>query len=249
MLRALILIAALFAGPAQAEEVVLGLSQDQVAITANFDGSEVLIFGAVKREVAIPEGQLQVIITLAGPSLPVTVRRKERVLGIWMNTDAVEVDSAPAFYAVASSAPLEDALAATEDLRYRITIPRVIRSVGAEVSDSDNFSAALVRIRAGDDLYQVLEGAVDIEESTLFRGQIALPSALTEGDYVARIFLTRGGQVVDEYRTIIPVNKVGLERWLYDLSREQPLLYGLLTLAIAISAGWAASAAFRAFQR
>lgn len=249
MMRALVLLIALIAGAAPAEEVVLGLSQDRVAITANFDGSEVLIFGAVKREAAIPEGELQVIITLAGPSLPVTVRRKERVFGIWMNTDAVKVDSAPAFYAVASSAPLSEALSATEDLRYGITIPRVIRSVGAEVDDSDNFSDALVRIRAGDDLYQVREGGVDMEQSTLFRGQITLPSALTEGDYVARIFLTRGGKVVDEYRTIIPVNKVGLERWLFDLSREQPLIYGLLTLAIAISAGWLASAAFRAFQR
>ncbi len=44
---------------------------------------------------------------------------------------------------------------------------------------------------------------------------------------------------------MIYVQKVGLERFLYSLSREQPLAYGLLSLAIAIAAGWGASAGFR----
>lgn len=239
----------LTAAPLKSEEIVLGLSRDEVAITATFDGSDVFIFGAVKRETTIPEGNLQVIMTLAGPSEPVTVRRKERFLGIWANADAVEVDAAPSFYAVASSGPIAEVLTATEDLRYSVTIPQVIRSVGADVSDSANFTDALIRIRAGSGLYQVLEGAVDIEEETLFRGQITLPAALTEGAYVARIFLTRDGKIVDEYQTEIAVFKAGLERWLYETSRNQPLFYGIMSLAIAIAAGWLASAAFRAFQR
>ncbi|NBD29675.1 MAG: hypothetical protein GVY31_06510 [Alphaproteobacteria bacterium] len=251
MLRwlALFLVLAL---PLRAEEVVLGLSRDEVAITATFDGSDILIFGAIKREEPIrDDSNLEVIIALAGPSEPITVRRKERVAGIWVNVDAVEVDAAPSFYAVLSSAPLETALRQVEDLRHDITIPRAIRSVGAPmtVADAESFTEALIRIRAGADLYQVLENAVDLEEDTLFRGQVTLPANLTEGPYRTRIFLTRNGRVVDIYETTIAVNKVGLERWLYELSRNMPLVYGLMSLAIAIAAGWGASAAFRLFQR
>ena len=47
----------------------------------------------------------------------------------------------------------------------------------------------------------------------------------------------------------IEVRKVGLERWLYRLALEQPFIYGIMSLAIAISAGWGASAAFRVFKR
>ena len=236
--------------PAQAEQIVLGLSRDQVAITANFDGSDILIFGAVKRETPIPAGDdLGVIVTVAGPTLPVTVRRKDRRLGIWVNTDDVEVDAAPSFYAVASSGPMRSVLRDVEDLRYKVTIPRAIRSVGAEVSDSRAFTQALIRIRAGQGLYQVLEGAVDLEEETLFRTAITLPANLTEGNYMARIFLTRDGRVIDEYITSIPVEKVGMERWLYNLAHEQAMLYGLMSLAIAIGAGWGASAAFSMLRR
>ncbi|PWG17652.1 TIGR02186 family protein [Salibaculum griseiflavum] len=251
MLRWLVLFMVL-ALPLRAEQVVLGLSRDEVAITATFDGSDILIFGAIKREEPIPEdSNLEVIIALAGPSEPITVRRKDRVAGIWVNVDAVEVDEAPSFYAVLSSAPMETALRQVEDLRHDITIPRAIRSVGApmNVTDAEAFTEALIRIRAGAGLYQVLENAVDLEEDTLFRGQVTLPANLTEGPYRTRIFLTRDGNVVDIYETSIAVNKVGLERWLYELSRNQPLIYGLMSLAIAIAAGWGASAAFRLLQR
>lgn len=251
MIRLLSLLM-LLALPVQGEEIVLGLSRDEVAITATFDGSDVLIFGAVKRDAPAPDtGPLEVIITLAGPSEPVTVRRKERVLGIWANTDAVEVDAAPSFYAVATSGPLHEVLRDIEDLRHGISIPRAIRSVGAPdtVADSASFTDALIRIRAGSGQYQILDSQVDIEEQTLFRGQITLPAALTEGDYVARIYITRNGAVVDSYETTIAVYKAGLERWLYETSRNQPLFYGLMSLAIAIAAGWLASAAFRVFQR
>ena len=246
MLRWIVLLFLLAQVPAQtaaAESVVLGLSRDKVAITTSFDGSEILIFGAIKRETEIPDGPpLEVVVTVSGPSSPVMVRRKENRYGIWVNTDAVEVDAAPSFYAVATSGPLREVLTAVEDLRHKVSIPRAIRSVGApqNILDSKNFTEALIRIRTRARLYQLLEETVAVDEQTLFRTSIRLPAALVEGDYATRIFLTRGGKVISQFQTTIDVDKVGLERWLYDLSREQPLIYGLMSIA----AGWGASAAF-----
>lgn len=249
MLRILLLCLAL-AVPAHAEEVVAGLSQNRIAITANFDGSEILIFGAVKREDPISTTEpLEVIVAVVGPSEPITVRRKDRRLGIWVNTEAVEVDAAPSFYAVATTGPLVDILRDTEDLRHQVSIPRAIRSVGAPqtVVDSEAFTEALIRIRTKNGLYQQLENQVELSEDTLFSTSIALPANLTEGAYKTRIFLTRNGSVVDAYETVIDVQKVGLERWIYNLAHDRPLIYGIFSLFIAIVAGWSASAVFRYF--
>ncbi|MEY8799427.1 TIGR02186 family protein [Leisingera sp. XS_AS12] len=235
------------AAQAAKEEVVLGLSQDRVAITATFDGSEILVFGAVKRETPIPvDDPLEVVVTVSGPAPAVMVRRKEKKLGIWVNADSVLVDSAPAFYAVATSAPFDEVLTDTEDLRHRISIERAIRSVGAamHIRGAQDFADAVVRIREKNGLYSLRENTVAVDEQTLFRTAIRMPANLTEGTYATRIFLTRGGEVVSSYETAIDVRKVGLEKFLYALSREQPFLYGLMSLAIAIAAGWGASAAF-----
>lgn len=249
MLRILLALLVL-AGPALAQEtVVAGLSQKRVAITANFDGTGILIFGAVKRETPPPDaGPLQVVIAVAGPSTPVTVRRKEKILGIWVNKDSIEVDSAPSFYAIASTVPFEMAVSETEDLRYKISINNMIRNVGEEGKAADSaavFTDAVIRIRNNNGLYSESSGIVDLSEETLFNTQIALPSNLVEGDYLTRIFLTRDQKVVDEFETTIAVRKVGLERWIYNLAHEQPLIYGILSLTIAILAGWLASAIFR----
>ncbi|SFD89577.1 TIGR02186 family protein [Roseivivax sediminis] len=230
------------------EEVVLGLSQDSVSISTDFDGSEILVYGAVKREIPIPaDPPLEVVVTVSGPFVPVTVYRKERRFGIWVNADAVEIDLAPSFYAVATSGPFGSVMSNVEDLRHSVSVPRAIRSVGApmNVDNAQAFSEAVIRIRSDSGLYQRLEGAVDVREETLFATRIRLPANLTEGAYATRIFLTRGGRVVSQTERVIDVRKVGLERWLYNLSRDLPLAYGLLSLTLAIAAGWGASTAFR----
>jgi uncharacterized protein (TIGR02186 family) len=234
---------------ARSEAVLADLSQRNVALTATFEGSEILIFGAVFREEPVPAeaGRLAVIVTVQGPSRPLSVWRRARRAGVWMNVEEVRVSRAPTFYSVATSAPLAEALSFTEDLRYRISIPLAIRAIGAlaTVADAPAFTEALIRLRSDAGFYQLNEGTVTITRDTLFRTTVALPASLTEGVYGVRVFLTRDGQVIDTFETGIDVRKAGIERWLYNLAQEQPLAYGLLAVALAVAAGWAASTAFR----
>lgn len=255
--------------PLRAETVVAGLSRSDVEITARFDGSTILVFGAVRREAPVPEGPpMEVLITVQGPDRPVTVRRKERRLGIWVNTDAVEIERAPSFYAIAATGPIDEVLSPQEDRRFRVTVPRalgpaaprepaitagepaVAEGIGVEAppalsADTQDFTDALIRIRTETGTYSLSESGVAFEEATLFRSEFTLPANLTEGIYRTRIFLTRDGAVVDVLVKDIGVRKVGLERWLFRLSQREPLIYGLLSVAMAVLAGWGASAAFR----
>ncbi|OCX64669.1 hypothetical protein BFP70_11705 [Thioclava sp. SK-1] len=249
MIRLLILLFA-FALPAHAEQVVAGLSKESIGITASFDGSEILIYGAVKRYEPEPEGRLDVIVTLQGPSSPVIVRRKSRELGVWVNTDAIEIPSAPSYYAVATTGPRQDILASEVDAIYRIMIPSAMRSFSdaIERANASPFAEALQRIRINEGFYRLKEGDVTLIEDTLFRADFQLPANLIEGDYLVRIFLLRQERVIDDYSAPIKVRKVGLERWLFMLSQDYPPLYGLLSLAIAVFAGWAAAFVFRRFR-
>ena len=257
-MRRVLAIIALAAGaamapPAMAEEtIVTGLSQNRVAITANYDGSEILIYGAVKRDAPAPEdAPIEVIITVQGPSTPLTIRRKEWVAGLWINRSAISVDAAPSFYAVATSGPIARILTQTEDLRFKITIPHAIRAVGStsEAPDAEEFVAALERLQEQDNRYRLDEGAVQLTDQTLFRTDVVLPANLTEGDYRVRLFLLRDGRVVDHQERVIGVRKAGLERVLYAMAHEQPLLYGVISLLMAVVAGWAASAGARFIRR
>ncbi|MGG7567750.1 TIGR02186 family protein [Rhodovulum sp. DZ06] len=230
--------------------IVAALSQNRVSITADFSGSQIFVFGAVKRTAPSDE-PLQVIVTIAGPSAPELVRRKDRVAGVWANTDEVLIDEAPSFYAVASSHPVEEILSFREDLKHRIGINQLVSLLYLPegVAEPESFREAVIRIRRNEGLYVELPRAVEVVEDTLFAVDVNLPANLVEGDYRARVFLLGEQEVQDVFETDIAVRKVGLERWLYALSRESPAAYGLLSIFIALTAGWGASEVFRLMRR
>ncbi|HEY0212836.1 MAG TPA: TIGR02186 family protein [Paenirhodobacter sp.] len=232
----------------ETERVVAGLSHDNIGITAAFNGSEVFIYGAVKRNAPEPGGApLQVIVTLEGPMQPLTVRHKSREWGIWLNTSKVRVAAAPSYYSVATTGPIATILSPATDATQRISVPMAMRGFAGplEVDDARPFTEAMLRIRETEGTYSLREGAVHLVEDTLFRADFVLPANLVEGDYKSRIFLLRNGVLVDSHQAAIYVRRVGLERWIFMMAREHAPIYGTLALAIAVLAGWGASTIFR----
>ena len=113
MARLLLLIAVLMmpgASFAQSAvpKLVPDVSQRDINIQSRFTGAELLLFGAIiyPRGV-VPEGQIDVAVVLRGPTRPLIVREKRQVAGIWINAESIDFRSAPTYYAIASSRPLE----------------------------------------------------------------------------------------------------------------------------------------------
>ena len=253
MLRALVL-ALVLASPALAEETfVTGLSTEEIALTANFSGSELFVFGAIRRDAPIDPAvdPLDIVITIKGPPNALTVRRKERRFGIWINTESVDVRDAPSFYAIATTGPLRDLLTETERLRFQIGMDQAVRKVEGHptIEDTSSFTEAVVRLREKQALYEVLDGGVSLAEETLFQTSIAMPANIVEGIYKAEFFLVRDREVISSTTTDITVQKAGIERWIYNLSRQRPLFYGIMSVLVALLAGWLAAAAFRLIKR
>ena len=263
-MRALILLLLTLAGalPAAASEIVGALSQSRVSLTTSFSGSEILIFGAIRRdpnEEQLAESDeangstdYDVVIVIEGPRQPVAVWRKDRRAGIWMNVDSMAMASVPSFYAVATTAPLNQIVSPETDATYRISARQAIRGVTGDTAgtpESALFTEALMRIRERSQQYLALDRWVHLDRDILFRANVRLPANLTEGAYTTRMYLVQNGAVVSQFRTAIFVRKDGVERWIHQLAFDQPLLYGLLSLVIALVAGWGASALFRMIRQ
>src|SRR5438045_2894113 len=103
---ALALFAALVCagGPARGDGVVADLSSHLIAITTGFTGASVVLFGAT-------EGRGDIITVVRGPEREMTVWRKGKVAGIWVNAEAVVFGNVPSFYAVAASRPVDEIIA------------------------------------------------------------------------------------------------------------------------------------------
>jgi uncharacterized protein (TIGR02186 family) len=253
MLRLLALLLCLVLPAAADETVVTGLSTDKISLNANFDGSELFVFGAIRRDGPIPQdaGSLDIIITIKGPPRQVTVRRKSREFGIWVNTAGLTVRQAPSFYAIASTRPVSELIDETDRLRYGIGMDEAVRRVSGSdtIADTTPFTEAVIRLRMENGIYAELDEGVILSEDTLFQTRIDMPANLVEGDYAAQFFLVRKREVLSAAETTILVEKTGIERWIYNLSKQQPLAYGILAVLGAFAAGWVAAEAFRLARR
>src|SRR6202000_1860669 len=111
----LMLLGLLSIAPAWAEDLVSGVSQDIIQITSNYTGTNIVVFGAIEGPQAA-QGRDIVVVVVRAPGEPMTVRRRDRVAGVWVNRDAARFEGLPAYYYLASTAPLsriasQDALA------------------------------------------------------------------------------------------------------------------------------------------
>ena len=130
-----------------AERLVVLLSNHQVMITSNYTGVELVLFGSVERDTAgpAPGKPYDIVATVTGPRESLRARRKERVLGIWVNTQSRTFVDPPSYLAVLASRPLDAIAGADTERRLQLGIantpfPELVHNDIGEVND-DPFRA------------------------------------------------------------------------------------------------------------
>ncbi|NJL09050.1 MAG: TIGR02186 family protein [Methylacidiphilales bacterium] len=236
---------------ARAEKLVTSLSTDRVQIASNFTGAEIAVFGSIDLPAYLSEGiAYDVVVTVLGPRQFFTTRRKERVLGLWVNVDSREFVEVPAYLAVLANRPLAEI--ADEDVQRRerlgIANVRLLQRIGPDYADTvadDAFRQAFVRIRSGQGLYSQTEDSVSFLTGTVFRATIPLPPNVPTGRFDVEVKVFAAGQPVARDRTALEISKVGFEHFVGVYARDHALLYGLAVALMALGTGWLASVIFR----
>lgn len=238
---AALLLALLAAGqPARAQELVADLSDHLIAIDSEFTGTDLLVFGAI-------EGEGDVVVIVRGPRVPVVVRQKARVFGIWLNAASVTFTDVPAFYAVATSRPPEEILDADMRRLNEIGLDQLRLDVEPDtaIDDIASYRDALIHLRQKNGLFVSEPAKVSFLGRRLFRTVIHFPAAVPVGRYTVDIVLVRDGQVVQSFSPPLTVDKAGLGADIFDFAHDESALYGLLAVIGAALAGFLGSLLFR----
>jgi uncharacterized protein (TIGR02186 family) len=226
----------------RAQSLVADLSHHLIAITTAFVGTQVVAFG-------VAEGGGDIVITVQGPREDLIVRRKSRIAGIWVNRERMAFRRVPAYYAVASTGPLEqiarpDVLAQLEIGTEYLDLEPIDAS-GFEISEIASFRDALVRRKQEQGLYSREPAPISFVGEKLFRTTLVFPANVPPGIYQVQVFELQDGFAADAQRSTLVVSKVGLEADIYDFAQQRASLYGLTAIVLAIVSGWLASVIFR----
>lgn len=229
--------------PAHAEGLVSGISQDVVQITSNYTGTSIVVFGAIERPLG-SDGR-DIVVVVRGPDTEMTVRRREHIAGVWVNTDAARLTGMPAYYYMASTRPLKQ-IADTDNLtRYGIGAQNLLPQKITGPHDAAPFRQAALNRLTREGLYTEAPGSIDFLSESLFRTRVPLPATAARGQYNVEVYLFRDGQVVSAQSTPLFVDQTGLERRLFNFAHNAPLIYGLTAVFLSILLGWISAVLFR----
>ena len=102
------LLAMLLLTAARDPILVPEVSQHEVQVRQGFTGAELTLYGAILSPEGTRAGQdYDIVVVLKGPTSPALLREKRKIAGIWVNATSTELHSVPAYFAVASTRPID----------------------------------------------------------------------------------------------------------------------------------------------
>jgi uncharacterized protein (TIGR02186 family) len=239
--------------PGARESVEADVSARNVAVTSSFNGTEIVIFGAIdgSQQPSPESGYYGVIVVVEGVPGRLVVRRKGHVAGLWLNTAAATFDNVPSYYAVVSTSPIDEI--ASEEFRALHGIglqhlkytPAIGQRYPLSNEDIKEYRTAIMRLKRREGLYLDNPYGVIFTGKSIFRASILLPANVTVGPFETRVYLFREEKLLSRFAVRLTLEREGLERHLHAFAYGLPTLYGIVTVIIAVGAGLLASTVFR----
>lgn len=236
--------------PSGKEDLQIGTSTNEIAITSDFRGADLTIFGSLDNadQLLLAIGQYDIVVALEGPKSDATVRKKDRLFGIWVNTRSMTFEQVPESYSLSSTRAVDT-----------VTTPEVLNDLGigidhmrliptGYIGDGSNlgeFRQAYRRLMEANGLYQRDPSGVRFVSPTLFRATVRLPANIPHGVHTVRALLFKSGQFLAERELKLRVIKTGIEQTITDAAHNTPVYYGLFAVLLAVVTGWTASLIFR----
>jgi len=246
--RALFLLLALFALPAQRDPILVPeVSQHEIQVRQGFIGTELLLYGAILD----PEGRrsrepYDIVVVLKGPTEPILVREKAKKLGVWVNAQSTAFRSAPAFFSVASSRPVAEIVDDRTAAIYELGLGFLQLSPTGAIDpvEQARFTKGLVDLRQREGLYRENDTGVTINSGVLYQARIPVPSNVVTGRYTAETFAIADGRVIASAIAEVQVEKQGFERFVAEQADQSSFLYGLFAVFLSLFMGWLAGRVF-----
>ena len=223
-----------------ADEIIADVDNHLVNITTEFDGANLIVFGALDSG--------DVIITIRGPNKKTTIRKKKHLFGLWVNHEFVTYDNVASFYFLATSNNAYFDLPQNIRDLYDIGIDNIeFNPVKMNInSDKEHsFERALINNFREQGLYREIHNHVVKLTPKFFRADIFFPPTTLTGAYIAEIFLVKNGNITTAQAFPIFINHDGIGAKIHEFAFSHHALFGILAIILALISGLVADFVFR----
>ena len=211
--------------------IIADISDNKINIDVGFKGAKLLYFGVIDEEG-------DVVVSVTGPRKTVEVRKKEKKMGLWLNSDTKVFFDVPSYYYVASTRALKE-LNADNVLQINQVGIENIRFAGAEEQEErSSWVNGIIKSMIEAGRYNPEQGLIQISDKRLFKTELNFSAELVDGQYLVDTLLLKEGVVIAARRSFINVSKTGYGEKIYKMANDNSLLYGLTAVFFAFIFGF-----------
>ena len=190
-----------------------------------------------------------IIVVVTGPKGLVTIQKKEKIFGMWINTEKVNYINTPKYFSISSNRPIDEILNKKTQKLSQIGLNNLNVRIqpGTKIVDDKTWREALTRNMIKSKLWSVNENSVTLNKNVLFRSYLKLPSNVVVGEFDVKILHYRNGDLISKEKNTITVSKSGFSAEIYKIADNYSTLYGIFAVLLAVLIGWSANLIFRRF--
>ena len=211
--------------------IIADISDNKINIDVGFKGAKLLFFGVI-------DDEGDIVVSVTGPRKTVKVRKKEKKMGLWLNSDTKVFFDVPSYYYVASTRPLKE-LNADNVLQINQVGIENIRFAGAEEQvERSSWVNGIIKSMIESGGYNPEQGLIQISDKRLFKTELNFSAKLVDGQYLVDTLLLNEGAVIAARRSFINVSKTGYGEKIYKVANNNSLLYGFTAVFFAFIFGF-----------
>ncbi len=215
-------------------------NHDHITIDFMYRGSSVSVKGE-------SDPGTDLVVTITSPDGHQAMKKKGKVGGLlWMNVGSISFERAPNLYEVFSTRNLDDLLGAQERGENVIGYDALLKHVEVEPAESVQEKAKwfgeFVKFKEASKLYTASSGGIATQLLPSGRQKYELftdwPYQAPPGEYKVTVYAVKDGKVSERAECKVKVEQVGVVKALASMARDRAALYGFLSIAIALGAGF-----------
>lgn len=235
-----------FAGAASAM-LTIKANHNDIKIDFFYHGSTVSVSGEAN-------SGADLIIKITAPEGRQSLRKKGKVGGmLWMNVGNLQFEHMPNLYFVHSTKNIDEILAPGETDSYVIGYPALKKHVeilpAADENEKSKWFDEFVKFKEYSNLYSTSSGKISTMTKAHGRQEYHIllpwPYQAAPGEYTVTVYAVKDKKVVEEADTRVHVEQVGAIKTLAGVAKNKAALYGILSIGIALGAGFGVGMVFR----
>jgi uncharacterized protein (TIGR02186 family) len=219
--------------------LAIQLTPTELTVGTTFNGKDVVVSGEMNSDEDI-------IVQVTGNASEAEFKQTGKVGGVfWMTVGHLSISNAPSAYFVYLPQDISQWRQNNEErwLNLQFDYDSLLSQIKIEPepTDKQKVFADFMELKTHDGLYKVVENGVNYEQGKdgkkRFHAQIHVPSKMPVAQYKIKVYRVEEGKVQGVEQADLKLKETGFPLLINSLAFNHSLIYGVLSVIIAIFAG------------